>query len=205
MRGLWRDNLLLEAERLHPLSALTQGAPGWLAIACGTRRGQVLRQSDVATAAWPLQWHDNIAVALQAHRTDVAEAGILQELREFGVPESRLAELGVEPRTEEPLHVGEGNRVYAWCKGAEDLLQASTHHLPGGKSPLALCGTGARPLALGAPLLHHRLRALVRYHCTVEVAEQLLLGDRELHNVANFAQRAANKKLKATCCQHLCT
>mmetsp|Transcript_39984 Transcript_39984/g.119687 ORF Transcript_39984/g.119687 Transcript_39984/m.119687 type:complete len:306 (+) Transcript_39984:574-1491(+) len=187
--GLWHDDVL-QGQRLDPLGALAQGASAGLrlAAACWGSGSQVLGEADLAARVRLLQRAHDVAVALQPHRTDVAQARILQQLRELGVPEGCLAELRVEPGPEQPLHVGQGDRAHAGAEGAKDLLQAGAHRLPCGESALSLRRTRARPLALRAALLHHRLRALVGHDGAVEVAQQLLLRDGELHNVAHLAQ-----------------
>mmetsp|Transcript_22713 Transcript_22713/g.71882 ORF Transcript_22713/g.71882 Transcript_22713/m.71882 type:complete len:490 (+) Transcript_22713:562-2031(+) len=203
--GLWHDDVL-QGQRLDPLGALAQGASAGLrlAAACWGSGSQVLGEADLAARVRLLQRAHDVAVALQPHRTDVAQARILQQLRELGVPEGCLAELRVELGAEDALDVGEGDGTLPRSEAPEDLLQAGAHGVPGGEQALALGGRRARPLVLGAALLHHGLRALVGDHGAVQVPEELLLRDGELHDVADLAKRPAREEGQSPHSQHLC-
>mmetsp|Transcript_56616 Transcript_56616/g.166217 ORF Transcript_56616/g.166217 Transcript_56616/m.166217 type:complete len:398 (-) Transcript_56616:825-2018(-) len=89
--GLLRREQLLDL-RLGPLRLLQR-------LQLLLRLLQVLR----------LAGHHDVAVAAQLHRADVAQALVLQQLGELGVPERRLAELHVEARPEYSLDVRERN------------------------------------------------------------------------------------------------
>mmetsp|Transcript_68348 Transcript_68348/g.179198 ORF Transcript_68348/g.179198 Transcript_68348/m.179198 type:complete len:240 (+) Transcript_68348:808-1527(+) len=150
---------------------------------------------------------DDVAVALEPHAADVAQAPVLEQLGELGVAQGRLAQLQAEARAEEALEVGERDRLrvpaVSWPRPGDDLLEARLHRVPAGERARSPGRAGARALALGAPLLDHRLRAAVGHNSAVEVAEELLLRDGKLHNVADLAQRAALEEGHVAARQHL--
>mmetsp|Transcript_55008 Transcript_55008/g.131475 ORF Transcript_55008/g.131475 Transcript_55008/m.131475 type:complete len:391 (-) Transcript_55008:3-1175(-) len=145
---------------------------------------------------------NHIAVALEPHVAHVLEAYVLQQLRELGVSQGRLREFRVVAGPEEALHVGQGDGRGAAAR--QDLLEALLHLLPvrevGAGVPRRV---GAGPLLLGTALLDHRLGALVGHHRAVEVAQQLLLADGQLHDVTHLAQGTAVQEVQAAAHQGL--
>mmetsp|Transcript_33904 Transcript_33904/g.101077 ORF Transcript_33904/g.101077 Transcript_33904/m.101077 type:complete len:503 (+) Transcript_33904:617-2125(+) len=203
-RRLRDDNVV--AQRLDPLRPLAQRAAAAGAAAVRPvlrgRRGDGRQPRRLLVRG--LERHHHVALALQPHGTDVTEARVLEQLGELRVPEGRLAELRVELGAEDALDVGEGDGTLPRSEAPEDLLQAGAHGVPGGEQALALGGRRARPLVLGAALLHHGLRALVGDHGAVQVPEELLLRDGELHDVADLAKRPAREEGQSPHSQHLC-
>mmetsp|Transcript_103316 Transcript_103316/g.287604 ORF Transcript_103316/g.287604 Transcript_103316/m.287604 type:complete len:213 (-) Transcript_103316:592-1230(-) len=192
---------VLGAQGLDPPGAAPQGAVVARGGGLGggaALRGQAVGQAD-GFAALRLGWRDDhVTLALQPHGAHVLQAPVLEELRELGVTQSSLAQLYVKPRTEEPLHVGQRDGVDPRGQGPDELMHACMQRVPIGDGASLPCGIAAWPLVLRAALLDHGLRAAVWHDGTIEIAEDLLLGDGQLHNVADLAERTANKKRQLT-------
>mmetsp|Transcript_75228 Transcript_75228/g.244649 ORF Transcript_75228/g.244649 Transcript_75228/m.244649 type:complete len:337 (+) Transcript_75228:827-1837(+) len=169
----------------------------------GTLHAQAVRQADQVARRRLLDRHNHITMPLQLDLAQVLQALILKQLRKLGIAESRLAQLDLELRTEEALDVGERERLVCTGNLAQQRLQAPMHHVPSGDRTLPSHSARAWPLALRIFLLHHRLRAAVRNDRAVQVAQQLLLRNRQLNNVADLSQRSAPQKGQIPLYQHL--
>mmetsp|Transcript_77125 Transcript_77125/g.223846 ORF Transcript_77125/g.223846 Transcript_77125/m.223846 type:complete len:222 (+) Transcript_77125:1101-1766(+) len=145
----------------------------------------------VALRRASVQRHHHVAMSLQAHGADVMQARVLEQLGELGVPERGLRELQMEAGSEKPLHVRERHKLGSLRHGGDDLLQTCPDRVPTRKGARAFRGGGARLPALGALLFDHRLGPAVRHDRAIQVAEQLLLGYGQLHDVAHLAEGTA--------------
>mmetsp|Transcript_86127 Transcript_86127/g.219483 ORF Transcript_86127/g.219483 Transcript_86127/m.219483 type:complete len:201 (+) Transcript_86127:714-1316(+) len=150
---------------------------------------------------------DDLALALQLHAADVAESRVLQQFVQPRVAERGLAELEVETGAEQPLDVGKGNDPRLAVHGGvlEDLPQASAGLLPSGQRHVrcSLLREGHRLLPDSTLLLDPIDGTAKRDHVPLQVTQNPLLRDRELHDVANLAQGAVLQERQAARKQHL--
>lgn len=149
---------------------------------------QTVCQTDQAAVHWLFGRHYRVPLTLQLNIAQVTYARILETFRQLCITQCRLTELNLELGAEETLHVRKGHGL---PHNLQKLLQAWTHHVPRheGSALAPAHVVGARALALRALLFHHRQRAMVWYHCTIQVAQKFLLRNGELNYVANLTQR----------------
>mmetsp|Transcript_25298 Transcript_25298/g.55051 ORF Transcript_25298/g.55051 Transcript_25298/m.55051 type:complete len:207 (+) Transcript_25298:939-1559(+) len=139
--------------------------------------------------------HNNLALALQLQGANVTEAMILEQFVQPRVSQRGLAELQIKARAEETLDVRERDDSRLPMNGGvvQDFPQAHASLLPGCQGHVGDCLLGKvdRLLPDSILLLNVIDRLSERDHVSLQIAQDSFLRNSELHNVADFAERAA--------------
>mmetsp|Transcript_54928 Transcript_54928/g.158957 ORF Transcript_54928/g.158957 Transcript_54928/m.158957 type:complete len:338 (-) Transcript_54928:427-1440(-) len=158
---------------------------------------------DLGALGQPARRQDHVAVTRLGSDAEALQASILEEVRQLRVTQGGLAKLHLAACAEHVLDVGQGDAGMPPRRGLPQPAEATAERVPRGEGVASAALARTRVLVESAVVLPPGVRPDVGQQHAVRVAEDLPLRDRQLHDVADLAQRVSLQERELHLHQHL--